>query len=150
VKAAPFVTILTTFVIVNIKLKHFTEDINTQLQADIRQLLQTLHERSSGTERITTTTTMTSSKPFGAVPTGAEQQPTPFELHFSDQKVEDLKTLLRLSPIAKETYENLQDNGSHGKFGVSRKWVVDAKKYWEGEYDWYVELIILVQSDRTY
>jgi microsomal epoxide hydrolase len=82
---------------------------------------------------------MTSTKPFGTVPVGAKQQPTPFELRVEDQKLQDLKTLLRLSPVAKETYENLQDDGSHGKFGVSRNWIVEAKKYWEEEFDWYVE-----------
>jgi microsomal epoxide hydrolase len=81
---------------------------------------------------------MTSAKSFGNVPAGATQSPTPFELHIEDSKIQDLKTLLRLSPVAKETYENLQDNGSHGRFGVSRKWIVDAKKYWEEEFDWYV------------
>jgi microsomal epoxide hydrolase len=81
---------------------------------------------------------MTSSKPFGIVPAGAKQHPTPFELHVEEQKLQDLKTLLRLSPIAKETYENLQDDGSHGQLGVSRKWVVEAKKYWEEDFDWYV------------
>lgn len=78
------------------------------------------------------------SKLFGQVSASAKQQPTPFELHVEDQKLQDLKTLLRLSPVAKETYENLQDDGSHGKFGVSRKWIVVAKQYWEEEFDWYV------------
>lgn len=73
------------------------------------------------------------------MPVGAKQQPTPFELRVEDQKLQDLKTLLRLSPVAKETYENLQDDGSHGKFGVSRNWIVEAKKYWEEEFDWYVD-----------
>ncbi|KAH8731694.1 Alpha/Beta hydrolase protein [Phaeosphaeriaceae sp. PMI808] len=79
---------------------------------------------------------MTSAKPFGTVPTGAKQQPTPFELHVENEKLENLKTLLKLSPIAKETYENLRDDGDHGAFGVSRKWIVDAKKHWEEEFDW--------------
>jgi microsomal epoxide hydrolase len=85
---------------------------------------------------------MTSSKPFGTVPAGAKQQPTPFELHVEEQKLQDLKTLLKLSPVAKETYENLKDDGSHGQLGVSRKWVVDAKKYWEEDFDWYVSDIL--------
>ncbi|KAH7406838.1 Alpha/Beta hydrolase protein [Phaeosphaeria sp. MPI-PUGE-AT-0046c] len=79
---------------------------------------------------------MTSIKPFGTVPTGAKQQPTPFELHIEDQQLQDMKTLLRLSPIGKKTYENLQDDGSHGQLGVSRRWVENAKKYWENEFDW--------------
>lgn len=78
---------------------------------------------------------MTSS-PFGTVPAGAQQQPTPFELHVEEKKLQDFKTLLKLSPVAKQTYENLQNDGSHGQFGVSRKWIVDAKNYWEHEFDW--------------
>ena len=49
---------------------------------------------------------MTSPKPFSAVPVGAQQQPTPFELHIEEEKLQEFKTLLKLSPIAKETYEN--------------------------------------------
>jgi microsomal epoxide hydrolase len=81
---------------------------------------------------------MTSSKPFSTALAGAQQQPTPFEVHVEEQKLQDFKTLLKLSPIAKETYENLQDDGEHGRFGVSRKWIVDAKKHWESGFDWYV------------
>ncbi|KAF2124826.1 epoxide hydrolase 1 [Dothidotthia symphoricarpi CBS 119687] len=72
-------------------------------------------------------------KPFGVVPAGAKQQPTPFELCIDEGKLQDFKTLLKLSPIAKETYENLQTNG---EFGVSRKWVSDTKDYWLKEFDW--------------
>lgn len=79
---------------------------------------------------------MASSKPFSTVPAGTQQQPVPFELHVDEQKLQDFKTMLRLSPVAKETYENLQDDGSHGRFGVSRKWIHDTKKYWEHDFDW--------------
>lgn len=54
--------------------------------------------------------------------------------------MQEFKTLLKLSPIAKETYENKQNEGGHGKFGVSRKWIVDAKKQWLEVFDWYVKL----------
>jgi microsomal epoxide hydrolase len=81
---------------------------------------------------------MTSSKLFGTVPGSAQQQPTPFELHVEEEKLQEFKTLLKLSPIAKETYENKQDEGSHGRFGVSRKWMVDAKKEWMEGFDWHV------------
>lgn len=77
------------------------------------------------------------SKNFGTVPAGATQQPKAFELHIEEKKLEDFKTLLKLSPVAKETYENQLDDG-HGNFGVGRKWIVDAKKYWEEEFDWQV------------
>jgi microsomal epoxide hydrolase len=80
---------------------------------------------------------MTSSKLFSNVPAGASQKPTPFELHIDEEKLQDFKTLLKLSPIAKETYENLQEDG---EFGVSRKWMVDAKMYWQESFDWYVTI----------
>lgn len=77
---------------------------------------------------------MTSTKPFSNVPTGASQTPTPFELQIEEQKLQDLKTLLKLSPIAKKTYENLQEDG---EFGVTLKWMLDAKKHWQESFDWY-------------
>lgn len=82
--------------------------------------------------------TMTTPKPFGIAPKSAQQQPTPFELHVEEEKLEEFKTLLKLSPIAKETYENKQNEDGHGEFGVSRKWMVDAKKEWLERFDWYV------------
>lgn len=81
---------------------------------------------------------MTSSKEFSSVPAGASQKPTPFELHINEQKLQDFKTLLKLSPIAKETYENTQEDG---EFGVTRKWMLDAKKQWQDSFDWYVDVL---------
>jgi len=78
---------------------------------------------------------MTSSKGFSRVPAGASQKPIQFELHIDEQKLEDFKTLLKLSPIAKDTYENTREDG---EFGVTRKWMMDAKKQWEDSFDWYV------------
>jgi hypothetical protein len=81
---------------------------------------------------------MTSAKPFNKAPAGAQQQPTSFELHVEEQKLQDFNTLLKLSPVAKETYENTQIEGSHGEFGVSRQWIIDTKKEWIEKFDWYV------------
>ncbi|KAL1594041.1 hypothetical protein SLS59_009072 [Nothophoma quercina] len=76
---------------------------------------------------------MTSSKDFSSVPASASQKPTPFELHIDEQKLQDFKTLLKLSPIAKETYENTREDG---ELGVTRKWMLDAKKQWQDSFDW--------------
>lgn len=73
-------------------------------------------------------------KSFGVVPAGATQTPEPFELQTSDQKLNDFKTLLRLSPVARETYENSAQSG--GKFGVTREWMLHAKNFWENHFDW--------------
>jgi len=79
---------------------------------------------------------MTSHKHFSTVPGSAQQQPTPFDLHVDEEKLQDFKTLLKLSPVAKDTFENKQNEGGHGKFGVSRKWIADAKKEWLEGFDW--------------
>ncbi|KAF2121666.1 Alpha/Beta hydrolase protein [Lophiotrema nucula] len=72
-------------------------------------------------------------KPFGKVPNGARQQPEPFELHVDEQKLQDMKTLIRLSPVAKDCYENQSwDRG----FGVTRDWMLKTKEYWLNEFDW--------------
>ncbi|KAF2010210.1 hypothetical protein BU24DRAFT_496971 [Aaosphaeria arxii CBS 175.79] len=76
---------------------------------------------------------MASAKDFSTIPANATQQPTPFGLHVDEQKLQDFKTLLRLSPVARETYENQQEDR---RFGVTRKWMLDAKEYWENSFDW--------------
>lgn len=57
----------------------------------------------------------------------------PFKLHIEEEKLNDLKALLHLSPVARETFENLQEDG---KFGVSRKWMLATKRFWENEFNW--------------
>jgi hypothetical protein len=76
---------------------------------------------------------MTSSKPFSNVPAGAVQKPTPFELHVEEEKLQEFKTLLKLSPIAKQTYENLREDR---ELGVTHKWMTNAKKHWQESFDW--------------
>lgn len=76
---------------------------------------------------------MTSSTLFDKVPAGASQKPTPFELHIDEQKLQDFKTLLKLSPVAKKTYENLREDG---EFGVSQKWMSESKEHWQNSFDW--------------
>jgi hypothetical protein len=72
-------------------------------------------------------------KPYSTVPAGATVKPEPFSLHIPQQEIDDFKTLLRLSPIAKETYENAQNDR---RYGVPRQWIVEAKRVWLGEFDW--------------
>jgi len=81
---------------------------------------------------------MASPKPFSDVPATAKHQPTPFDVHFDDNKLKNLKTLIRLSPVAKETYETQDPEGDEWKFGVPRSWMLRAKEAWVEEFDWYV------------
>jgi len=58
-----------------------------------------------------------------------------FTIHVSEEKLNDLKQLVKLSPIGPITYEN-QDR-EHG-FGMTRKWLEDAKEQWLNKFDWRV------------
>ncbi|KAF2709089.1 alpha/beta-hydrolase [Pleomassaria siparia CBS 279.74] len=74
------------------------------------------------------------SSSFNIVPDTAKRQPQPFELHVDEGKLHDLKTLLRLSPVGRDAYENQEERA--GKYGVSRAWLLDAKAVWERDFDW--------------
>jgi microsomal epoxide hydrolase len=76
---------------------------------------------------------------FNTVPSNAAQKPEPFELHVEQQKLLDFQTLVRLSPIGKDAYENQEERD--GKFGVSRKWMQEARNVWQNHFDWYEHTI---------
>lgn len=83
---------------------------------------------------------MAPSKAYSTLPPSTNIEPSSFELHIPQQQIDDFKTLLHLSPIAKETYENSQTDR---RYGVPRQWIVDAKKHWLEVYDWYVLIVYL-------
>ncbi|PGG96655.1 microsomal epoxide hydrolase [Blastomyces parvus] len=60
------------------------------------------------------------------------KRPEPFQVSIPEQQLSEFKTLLKLSKIPAPTYESLQDDG---RYGVSRQWLVETKRYWE-EFDW--------------
>ncbi|ORY12398.1 epoxide hydrolase-like protein [Clohesyomyces aquaticus] len=57
----------------------------------------------------------------------------PFTLKVSDQDFSDFKRLLQLSKINPLTYESSQEDR---RFGVTHKWMTEAKDYWLHKYDW--------------
>ncbi|KXJ90512.1 epoxide hydrolase [Microdochium bolleyi] len=67
------------------------------------------------------------SKKFSTVPPGALKEPEAFTLHIPDQDVDEFRTLLKLSRIGPDTFYNQQEDG---RFGVSRKWLAEAKDAW--------------------
>ncbi|OAG09796.1 alpha/beta-hydrolase [Paraphaeosphaeria sporulosa] len=70
-------------------------------------------------------------------PTAAKDKLKPFNIHIEEHKVQDLKALVRLSPVVQSTYENAAERKEEGHdFGVTREWLIDAKKIWEEEFDW--------------
>ncbi|WVR09250.1 hypothetical protein IAU60_006315 [Kwoniella sp. DSM 27419] len=74
------------------------------------------------------------SSSYSTLPAGASLQLEPFTFAFPDADIEELQTLLKLSRLPKETYENV-DAEKKG-FGVSRRWLDQTRKYWLDKYDW--------------
>lgn len=69
---------------------------------------------------------------FGELPSGVLKAPEKFTLQVPDQSVDAFQQLLKLSKIGPETWYNKQEDG---QFGVSRKWLIDAKEAWL-KFDW--------------
>lgn len=70
---------------------------------------------------------------FGKVPTNVTIDVRPFTAKVEEQKLQALKHLLELSPIAAANFENSQ-NGR--RYGVEREWLVKAKAQWLTQFDW--------------
>ncbi|KAK5193470.1 hypothetical protein LTR92_006839 [Exophiala xenobiotica] len=70
---------------------------------------------------------------YDRIPQAARLRPEPFQLKISDEQLTRFKNILRLSPLAPRTYENLQEDG---RFGVTYEWISKAKDHWENKYDW--------------
>lgn len=72
------------------------------------------------------------SKPFASIPSAAPSKPMPFEVHVPQVELDELRTLLGLSRLGPETFENQQQDG---RFGITRDWLANAKAEWE-DFDW--------------
>ena len=64
----------------------------------------------------------------------------PFTIAVPDQDIEHMKALVKLSRIASPSYENSLPDGSRD-LGLRRDWLLEAKKLWETDFDWYEESI---------
>lgn len=71
---------------------------------------------------------------YSTIPTGATGHFESFKLKIADAKLSQLKQLVELSPIAPATWENQHVDR---RFGVSRSWLIDAKKQWLESFNWY-------------
>lgn len=72
---------------------------------------------------------MTSSHPFGKLP--SDVPANPFTLSIPESDLSMFRKLLELSEIVPETWENKQE-----KFGVTRDWLIKAKRTWLDDFDW--------------
>ena len=71
---------------------------------------------------------------YDTLPANATLKPSKFEAHVPDKQLSDFETLLRLSPIGPETYENT--TRIDGQYGIGRQWLIETKDYWQNKYDW--------------
>ena len=60
---------------------------------------------------------------------------TPFTVHVSDDDLQQLDLLLRITPIAKPTYETSLPGGDR-KYGMRRDWLKQAVEEWKSTFDW--------------
>ena len=59
----------------------------------------------------------------------------PWTAKTAQGELDDLHKLVELSKIAKPVYENMQEDN---RYGVTRKWLSEAKDYWLNKFSWYV------------
>ncbi|OOQ81806.1 epoxide hydrolase [Penicillium brasilianum] len=73
------------------------------------------------------------SQPFSILPATAKIIPKPFTVAIPKEKLTDMETLIRLSKLAPQTYENSQ---SDMRYGVTTDWLIDMKEQWLQSYNW--------------
>ncbi|KAI8719896.1 EHN domain-containing protein [Fusarium sp. LHS14.1] len=56
-----------------------------------------------------------------------------FTVSVPQSRIDNLKTLLSISPVAPPNFENSRSDGS---YGVTRDWMGAALEYWKKTYDW--------------
>lgn len=72
---------------------------------------------------------------YGKIPSGVTLDLKPFKAHVDEQKLQDFKTLLKLSPVASPNFEN-SDASVDRRYGMSRDYLLNAKDYWLNKFDW--------------
>lgn len=73
---------------------------------------------------------------YSHIPAGAQVEPKPFEISIPEERVAELKQLVKLGKVAPPTYESTQKEHN---YGVGHQWLTDAKAAWI-DFDWYVQL----------
>jgi microsomal epoxide hydrolase len=91
-----------------------------------------LHNQDSPPE-LTKQPSFKMSAPFATPPSTAKITPSPFRIAIPDEQLSEFKTLVKLSKIAPQTYENLQ---ADRRFGVTHEWMSTLKQEWLNNFDW--------------
>jgi phosphatidate phosphatase APP1 len=72
---------------------------------------------------------------YDCLPCGASASVKPFTAHTSQDKVDQLRSLVKIAPIAPVTYENTKGNTDRA-WGTPRSWLLDAQAQWSSTFDW--------------
>lgn len=75
---------------------------------------------------------------YANIPPGAIHAPSPYKISVSEDKISELKALLKVAKVAAPTFENMQKDPFDNKFGLNARWLIDAKSRWETQFLWYV------------
>lgn len=70
---------------------------------------------------------------YSTLPSGTTLSPKPFKAHVPEEKLQLLKDLVKLSPIAAPTFEN---TNAGRRYGMTREWLAKAKEEWSTKFDW--------------
>ncbi|KAI0882617.1 Alpha/Beta hydrolase protein [Annulohypoxylon maeteangense] len=70
---------------------------------------------------------------YAKLPAGATLDVRPFKAHVAEEKLQHLKKLLELSPIAPAVFEN---TNAGRRYGMQRNWLENAKQVWLHKFDW--------------
>lgn len=71
---------------------------------------------------------------YDKIPGKAILKPQKFKIETLQKEVDDFYQLIKLSPLAPRTFENLQKDTN--LYGVTYEWMSEAKEYWQTKYDW--------------
>ncbi|KAI1460987.1 Alpha/Beta hydrolase protein [Annulohypoxylon moriforme] len=70
---------------------------------------------------------------YAKLPAGVTLDVQPFKAHVAEEKLQDFKKLLELSPIAPAVFEN---TNAGRRYGMERNWLENAKHVWLNKFDW--------------
>jgi len=70
---------------------------------------------------------------YTKLPSQVKVKPTPYKAHVPEERLAQMKELIKVSPIGPVSYENQQEDRS---WGMPRQWLADAKEHWATKFDW--------------
>lgn len=72
---------------------------------------------------------------FAQLPSNATLSPKPFTAAIPDSTLDELRTLVKYAKLAPDTYEGSFEDR---RFGITDRWIREAKGAWANTFDWWV------------